>query len=293
VSSTSPITFDLADLRRLLRDSERDVAALSREEAERILHIADPRSRMKSYLTLRENWGRGGDRLLPEDEARILASLATLSTEVAPMPRPPAAGMPLTPMSLLAWAARWRPMLVESGLQRATSNRLPLSAVGFESLVAASDEAPEAERFPEIPVLRLLDALTRELQEGLETRLLLRDEALSGHIGNMAGLLRAVVAAKAQRLIIVPPAPAVPPLRSNIADILFWLEALLAFEEAVGARALLQAGVAVEPADAAARFRAAARQGGEDALGELPDPSTPPPSPPNAGSTPSAIGPNW
>ncbi|MDO9499038.1 hypothetical protein [Falsiroseomonas sp.] len=267
MSSTSPITFDLADLRRLLRDSERDVAALSREEAERILHIADPRARMKAYLTLRENWGRGGDRLLPEDEARILASLANLATEAAPMPRPPVAGMPLTPMSLLAWAARWRPMLVESALQRGTVNRQPLSAAGFEALVAATDEPAEAERFPEIPVLRLLDALTRELQEGLETRLLLRDEALSGHVGNLAGLLRAVVSAKTQRLIVVPPAPAVPPLRSSIADILSWLEALLAFEEAVGARALLQAGVAVEPADAAARFRAAARQGGEDVLG--------------------------
>lgn len=267
MTSTSPITFDLADLRRLLRDSERDVAALSHEEAERILRIADPTLRMKAYLTLRENWGRGGDRLRPEDEARILASLAALTTEVAPMPRAPVAEMPLTPMSLMAWAARWRPMLVESGLRRAALTRLPLSPAGFEALVSASDDMPEAERFPEIPVLRLLDSLTRELQEGLETRLLLRDEALSGHVGNLAGLLRAVVAAKAQRLIIVPPAPATPSLRTSIGDILAWLEALLAFEEAVGARALLQAGVAVEPADAAARFRAAARQGRDDVLG--------------------------
>jgi len=268
VTSNSPITLDLADLRRLLRDSERDVAALSREEAERILQIGDPALRLKAYMMLRESWGRGGDRLLADDEARILASLAALNApDIDPIPRPPAPGMPLTPLSLVAWSARWRLMLIESGLRRASALGTTLTPASFESLASSQDDVREAERFPEIAVLRLLDTLTRELQEGLQARLLQPEEAISGHVSNLAGLLRSVVAAKARRLIPIPPTPATPPLRSTIAEILGWLEALLAFEEAVGARALLEAGVAVEPSDAAARFRAAARQGAADIQG--------------------------
>ncbi|NKC33401.1 hypothetical protein [Falsiroseomonas selenitidurans] len=268
MSSTGPITLDLADLRRLLRDSERDFDALSREEAERILHIPDPAQRLKAYLSLRENWSRGGDRLLPEDEARILASLSRLAAaDVAPVPRPPQPGLPLTPLALLSWAAQWRPLLVESGLRRAAAAAAPLTPAAFEMLATAQEDLPEAERFPEVAILRLLEALTRELQEGLESRLLLREEALSGHVGNLAGLLRNVVEAKARRFIPVPAAPATPPLRSSIGTILGWLESLLAFEEAVGSRALLQAGLVVEPTDAAARFRAAARQGATDVQG--------------------------
>lgn len=268
MTSTSPITLDLADLRRLLRDSERDVAALSREEAERILQIGDPTLRLKAYMMLRESWGRGGDRLLADDEARILTSLTALNTpDVDPIPRPPAPGMPLTPLSLVAWSARWRLMLIESGLRRASALGTTLTPAGFESLASSQDDVREAERYPEIAVLRLLDTLTRELQEGLQARLLQPEEAISGHVSNLAGLLRSVVAAKARRLIPIPPTPATPPLRSTIAEILAWLEALLAFEEAIGARALLEAGVAVEPADAAARFRGAARQGAADVQG--------------------------
>lgn len=268
MSSNSPITLDLADLRRLLRESERDVAALSREEAERILQIREPSRRLKAYMTLCESWGNGGDRLLADDEARILASLTALnSPDADPLPRPPAPGMPLTPLSLVTWAARWRLMLVESGLRRATALGVNMSPAAFESLASAQDDVREAERFPEVPVLHLLDTLMRELQEGLQSRLLQPEEALSGHVSNLSGLLRSVVAAKAKRVIAIPPTPATPPLRSAIADILAWLEALLAYEEAIGARALLEAGVAVEPADAAARFRAAARQGADDVQG--------------------------
>lgn len=268
MTSDSPITLNLADLRRLLRESERDVAALSREEAERILQIRDPSRRLKAYMSLSETWGHGGDRLLAEDEARILASLAALnSADIDPIPRPPAPGMPLTPLSLVAWTARWRLMLVESGVRRATALGTNLSPAAFESLASSQDDVREAERFPEIAVLRLLDALTRELQEGLQARLLQPEEAVSGHVSNLAGLLRSVITAKAKRLIPIPPTPATPPLRSAIAEILAWLEALLAYEEAIGARALLEAGVAVEPADVAARFRAAARQGADDIQG--------------------------
>lgn len=257
--------MDISRLRRLLGESDRDVAALSREEADRIVAIPDLDRRLRAYMGLREVWAYGGDRLLPEDDARIQASFADsgVAAALAPPPAPPPAALPLTPLSLLGWAERWRGALVASAIQRGKAAGGPHDAGELEALAATRAGQPGL-YLPELALLRQLDALIAELREGLEARQLLPGEALPGDIENLPALLKAAAAARARREIPVPQVPALPGQRCTVDALLGWLEALLLFEESVGARALLQAGVATEPGEARARFLAAAR-------GEAPD----------------------
>ena len=133
------ITLDLAGIRHLLKESERDFVALSREEADRLIAIPDLALRLKAYMGLREVWARGGDRLLPDDESRVQASLAAQGAADldCSVPRPPAPGMPLTPLALLAWCTQWRAMLTESALRRSVALGRPLALAVLEALVSA------------------------------------------------------------------------------------------------------------------------------------------------------------
>lgn len=268
MSASDTPAVDLVGLRRLLGESERDVVALSREEADRIIGIRDHDRRLRAYLRLRELWAYAGDRLTPEDEARIQASFAGAEGALAiePPPAAPQAHHPLTPLSLLSWAEAWRSSLVSSALKRGVDGPGPQDVQELGALLGGSDPAIEL-HVPEIGIIRQLDTLIGELRDGLDARQLLPGEALTGHTGNLAGLVKATAAARARRDIIVPAVPAMPAARCRTADILEWLEALLLFEEAIGARALMQAGIVPEPGEARARFLAGARLGQADIAG--------------------------
>ncbi len=259
---------NLSALRRLLGESDRDVAALSREEADRIVAIPDLDRRLRAYMGLREVWAYGGDRLLPEDDARIQASFADsgVAAALAPPPNAPPAALPLTPVTLLGWAERWRAALVASAIQRGAAAGGPRDEYELEALASAMAEAPQT-YLPELTLLRQLDTLTTELREGLEARQLLPGEALPGDTRNLPGLLKVAASARARREIPVPGVPPLPGQRCTVQALLGWLEALLVFEESVGARAILQAGMVSEPGEARARFLAAARGGAPDVGG--------------------------
>lgn len=262
-SDINPV--DIKALRRLLGESDRDIAALSREEADRIIAIPDLDRRLRAYMGLREVWAYGGDRLLPEDDDRIQASFsgAGAAAALAPPPAAPPAALPLTPVSLLGWAERWRTALVASALERGASMGGPRDAGELEAL-ATLPPGTAGVYLPELVLLRQLDTLITELREGLEARQLLPGEALPGDTQNLGGLLKVISAARARREIAVPPAPPLPARRCTVEQLICWLESLLIFEESLGARALIQAGAVVEPGEARARFLAAAR-------GDLPD----------------------
>ena len=70
-----PRSADRVWLARNLESAERDFDALSREEADRLLRIADTSARLRAFLDLRSDWAESGDRLADDDEARVAASL--------------------------------------------------------------------------------------------------------------------------------------------------------------------------------------------------------------------------
>lgn len=94
----------LYKLRSKLAEAEADIVALSREEANRLLRITEPARRLEAYLELRESWGRSGDSLQPEDDARLRASFAgrtntppALAPRALPLEVPLVAEAPMVP----------------------------------------------------------------------------------------------------------------------------------------------------------------------------------------------------